>query len=32
MGGKLAAASTVRRKRAIFYNAVEYPVELGICP
>jgi hypothetical protein len=29
MDGKPAAASTVRRKRAIFYNAVEYAVELG---
>lgn len=29
MDGKPAAASTVARKRAIFYNAVEYAVELG---
>jgi hypothetical protein len=29
MDGKPAAASTVSRKRAIFYNAVEYAVELG---
>jgi integrase len=29
MDGKPAAASTVSRKRAIFYNAVEYVVELG---
>jgi hypothetical protein len=29
LDGKLAAASTVSRKRAIFYNAVEYAVELG---
>ena len=29
MDGKPAAASTVRRKRAILYNAVEYAVELG---
>jgi integrase len=28
MDGKPAAASTVSRKRAIFYNAVEYAVEL----
>ncbi|GAA3335468.1 site-specific integrase [Amorphoplanes nipponensis] len=27
--GKPAAASTIRRKRAIFYNAVGYAVELG---
>ncbi|GAA1315413.1 tyrosine-type recombinase/integrase [Pseudonocardia xinjiangensis] len=29
MDGKPAAAATVSRKRAIFYNAVEYAVELG---
>ena len=29
MDGRPAAASTVARKRAIFYNAVEYAVELG---
>lgn len=29
MDGKAAAAATVSRKRAIFYNAVEYAVELG---
>jgi integrase len=29
MDGTPAAASTVSRKRAIFYNAVEYAVELG---
>ena len=29
MVGKPAAASTVARKRAIFYNALEYAVELG---
>jgi hypothetical protein len=29
MDGRPAAASTVSRKRAIFYNAVEYAVELG---
>lgn len=29
MDGKPAAASTVHRKRAIFYNALEYAVELG---
>ncbi|MBN9791170.1 integrase [Pseudonocardia sp. TMWB2A] len=32
MDGKPAAASTVSRKRAIFYNAVEYAVELGHLP
>jgi len=32
MDGGSAAASTVRRKRAIFYNAVEYAVELGHLP
>ncbi|MDN5914912.1 MAG: tyrosine-type recombinase/integrase [Pseudonocardia sp.] len=32
MDGKLAAGSTVSRKRAIFYNAVEYAVELGHLP
>lgn len=29
MDGKAAAAATVSRKRAIFYNSVEYAVELG---
>lgn len=29
MDGRPAAASTVSRKRAVFYNAVEYAVELG---
>ncbi|MEU6700472.1 hypothetical protein [Pseudonocardia sp. NPDC046786] len=29
LDGRPAAASTVSRKRAIFYNAVEYAVELG---
>lgn len=29
MDGRRAAASTVSRKRAVFYNAVEYAVELG---
>lgn len=29
MDGRPAAASTVARKRAIFYNAMEYAVELG---
>ena len=29
LDGKPAAASTIRRKRAIFYNAVGYAVELG---
>lgn len=29
MDGKPAAAATVSRKRAIFYNAIEYAVELG---
>jgi integrase len=29
MDGKPAAAATVSRKRAIFYNAVEYAAELG---
>ncbi|GJF05513.1 tyrosine-type recombinase/integrase [Pseudonocardia sp. D17] len=29
MDGKPASASTVSRKRAIFYNCVEYAVELG---
>jgi hypothetical protein len=29
MDGKAAAAATVSRTRAIFYNAVEYAVELG---
>ena len=28
----VAAASTVSRKRAIFYNALEYAVELGHLP
>jgi integrase len=32
MDGKPAAASTVSRKRAIFYNSVEYAVELGHLP
>jgi integrase len=32
MDGKPAAASTVHRKRAIFYNALEYAVELGHLP
>lgn len=32
MDGKPAAASTVSRKRAIFYNCVEYAVELGHLP
>jgi hypothetical protein len=29
MDGKAAAAATVSRKRAIFYNSLEYAVELG---
>ncbi|BCJ64603.1 tyrosine-type recombinase/integrase [Polymorphospora rubra] len=29
LDGKAAAASTIRRKRAIFYNAIGYAVELG---
>lgn len=32
LDGRPAAASTVSRKRAIFYNAVEYAVELGHLP
>ena len=32
MDGRPAAASTVSRKRAIFYNALEYAVELGHLP
>jgi hypothetical protein len=32
MDGQTAAASTVSRKRAIFYNALEYAVELGHLP
>ena len=32
MDGKPAAPSTVSRKRAIFYNALEYAVELGHLP
>lgn len=32
LDGKPAAASTVSRKRAIFYNSVEYAVELGHLP
>lgn len=32
MDGSPAAASTVHRKRAIFYNALEYAVELGHLP
>jgi hypothetical protein len=32
MDGRPAAASTVSRKRAIFFNALEYAVELGHLP
>jgi integrase len=32
LDGKAAAATTISRKRAIFYNAVEYAVELGHLP
>lgn len=32
MDGKPAAPATISRKRAIFYNAVEYAVELGHLP
>jgi integrase len=32
MDGRPTAASTVSRKRAIFYNALEYAVELGHLP
>jgi hypothetical protein len=30
LDGKPAAAATVRRKRAVFYNALGYAVELGL--
>ncbi|MGH3500953.1 MAG: hypothetical protein ACRDQA_08675 [Nocardioidaceae bacterium] len=32
MDGKAAAATTIRRKRAIFYNALQYAVELEELP
>jgi hypothetical protein len=30
LGGKPAAATTIARKRAVFYEALNYAVELGI--
>jgi integrase len=32
LGGRPAAAATMSRKRAIFFNALEYAVELGHLP
>jgi hypothetical protein len=32
LNGKAAAATTVSRKRAVFYNALQYAVELGQLP